>query len=84
MPASYALGKQFERFIDDLVREGRYNSKSEVLREGLRLLQDREQERTVKIEELRRAFREGLDSGPGIPAAKAFSGLKAKYKALSR
>lgn len=84
MPASYALGKQFERFIDDLVREGRYNSKSEVLREGLRLLQDREQERAVKIEELRRAFREGLDSGPGIPASRAFSRLKAKYKALSR
>lgn len=36
------LGKVLEEFVADLVKNGRYNSKSEVLREGVRLIQDRE------------------------------------------
>lgn len=36
------LGEQLENAVSDLVRNGRYNSKSEVLREGVRLVQDRE------------------------------------------
>ena len=36
------LGQQLESFVAQLVAAGRYNSKSEVLREGVRLVQDRE------------------------------------------
>ena len=36
------LGNQLESYVQRLVRSGRYNSKSEVLREGVRLVQDRE------------------------------------------
>ena len=36
------LGQQLESFVTSLVPTGRYNSKSEVLREGVRLIQDRE------------------------------------------
>ena len=36
------LGQQLEAFVTELVATGRYNSKSEVLREGVRLIQDRE------------------------------------------
>ena len=36
------LGKVLENFVTELVKTGRYNSKSEVLREGVRLIQDRE------------------------------------------
>jgi antitoxin ParD1/3/4 len=36
------LGQQLEGFVARLVEAGRYNSKSEVLREGVRLVQDRE------------------------------------------
>lgn len=36
------LGKVLEEFVTELVKSGRYNSKSEVLREGVRLIQDRE------------------------------------------
>ena len=36
------LGTQLESFVAKLVETGRYNSKSEVLREGIRLIQERE------------------------------------------
>jgi antitoxin ParD1/3/4 len=36
------LGKALEAFVADQVKNGRYGSKSEVLREGVRLIQDRE------------------------------------------
>ena len=60
MAGSYELGSQLSLFVDDLVAAGRYNSKSEVVREGLRLLQDREQVRQIKLDELRKAFQDGV------------------------
>jgi antitoxin ParD1/3/4 len=84
MPSSYALGDQFEKFINRLVKAGRFDSKSEVIRAGLRLLQEHEDERRVKLEELRAAFQAGIDSGSRIPADKVFARLKAKYEKMAR
>jgi antitoxin ParD1/3/4 len=42
MPNSFDLGNQLESFIAELVKSGRYNSKSEASREGVRLLQERD------------------------------------------
>jgi antitoxin ParD1/3/4 len=42
MASSVNLGRQLEGVVDDLVRTGRYGSRSEVLREGVRLVQERE------------------------------------------
>lgn len=42
MASSVDLGPQLEAYIETLVKVGRYNSKSEVLREGVRLVQERE------------------------------------------
>lgn len=83
MPASYALGNQLERFVDKLVKSGRYNSKSEVVREGLRLLANREQEREARIAGLRAAFRQGIESGPRVPADEVFDRLEAKYERMA-
>lgn len=38
---SAELGQQLEAYVAKLVESGRYGSKSEVLREGVRLIQDR-------------------------------------------
>jgi antitoxin ParD1/3/4 len=84
MPSSYALGDKFEKFVESLIKQGRYNSKSEVIRDGLRLLQDRERERAEKIKELREAFRQGIESGGHIPADEVFAELKARYKKMAR
>ena len=42
MAISAELGETLEKVVADLVENGRYNSKSEVLREGVRLVQERE------------------------------------------
>jgi len=82
MAGSYELGSQLSLFVQDLVAAGRYNSKSEVVREGLRLLQEREQVRQIKLDELRKAFQEGINSGRGGTAEVVFDGLEAKYAAM--
>jgi antitoxin ParD1/3/4 len=42
MPSSVDLGKKLESTVSKLVAKGRYNSRSEVLREGVRLVEERE------------------------------------------
>jgi antitoxin ParD1/3/4 len=64
MASSYSVGKHFEDLIDDLVESGRYASASEVMREGLRLVEEREERRKAKLEALRAEIQKGFDSGP--------------------
>lgn len=67
MPSSYTLGEHYEKFVRELVESGRYNSASEVLRDGLRLLEDAEVLRRVRTEELKQLIQEGLASGDAGP-----------------
>lgn len=67
MPSSYTLGEYYEKFVRDLVASGRYASASEVIRDGLRLLEDAEILRSVRTEELRKLIQEGIDSGEAGP-----------------
>ena len=60
---SIALSDHWVKFTADLVASGRYGSTSEVVREGLRLGEARE----AKLEQLRAAIQEGIDSGPAVP-----------------
>ena len=50
------LGPQLETFVTSLVETGRYNSKSEVLREGIRLIQEREARLTVLDQSIARGL----------------------------
>jgi antitoxin ParD1/3/4 len=65
MATSYSIGKHFEAFVERLIASGRYSTASEIIRDGLRLIEEREQSREAKLEWLRAAIQEGLDSGPG-------------------
>ena len=56
---SVALGPHFEDFIQESIQSGRYNNASEVVRSGLRLLEEQER----KMAFLRAAIEEGFDSG---------------------
>ena len=60
---SVSLSEHHDAFIAGLLESGRYNSASEVIREGLRLLEDREMERQAVLAELRQAVAKGLASG---------------------
>lgn len=76
------LGKQLESYVQQLVETGRYGSKSEVLREGVRLVQDRE----TKLAALDASIMRGLadaDAGRTKPAGEVFDRLEAKYRAMS-
>lgn len=80
MPTSVALGSHFEEFIKLQVSSGRYNNVSEVIRDGLRLLQDQEDLRRAKLEWLRTELQQGLVSGPATPLDMAE--VKAEAKRL--
>ena len=60
---SVSLGDHFIGFINERVESGRYNSASDVVRAGLRLLEEHE----AKVEVLREALVEGEQSGPATP-----------------
>jgi len=83
MPTSVALNSHFEEFIRSQVESGRYASISEVVRAGLRLLEDQQACREIQLEELREALAAGFDSGPGFPADDVFDGLEAKYSQMA-
>ncbi len=73
----------FEELIDGLLKGGRYNNASEVVREGLRLLEDRERLRQLKVEEIRRSIEEGRRDGRTFSAEEVFDRLEAKYTAMA-
>lgn len=56
---SISLGNHFEDFIKGRINNGRYKNASEVVRAGLRLLEEHEN----KVQALKDAIQEGLDSG---------------------
>ena len=60
---SFSLGDHFNRFIDTQVDEGRYSNASDVVRAGLRVLEERE----AHLATLRAALIQGENSGPSTP-----------------
>ena len=64
MAMNISLTPHLEAMIREKVESGSYNSASEVVREALRLLEEEDQLRELKIQRLRRDIREGLESGP--------------------
>ena len=56
---SISLGDHFENFVDSKVSTGRFKNASEVIRAGLRLLEEEE----TKVVALKKAIKDGIDSG---------------------
>ena len=79
MPSSYVIGEYFEQFIKSQIQQGRYASASEVIRDGLRALENREKLRAAKLEALRSDIQQGINSGPGRPVQEVAAELHARY-----
>jgi antitoxin ParD1/3/4 len=63
------LTDRLDRFVEAGVTSGRYGNASEIVREGLRLLEQRDQEQQAKLKRLRNAAKEGfgqIDRGEGV------------------
>jgi antitoxin ParD1/3/4 len=74
-----SLTPELERLVDEKVRSGRYASASEVIREGLRLLEDQEEIKQHRLAEIRQKIDRGLDQldkGQGVPGPEARSRLR--------
>ncbi|MFS2041850.1 MULTISPECIES: type II toxin-antitoxin system ParD family antitoxin [Rhizobium/Agrobacterium group] len=76
------LGKQLESYIQQLVNTGRYGSKSEVLREGVRLVQERETRLVALDASIMRGIADA-DTGRTKPASDVFSRLDTKYRVMA-
>lgn len=83
MPSSYVIGDHFESFIKEQIETGRYASASEVVRDGLRALEDRERLRAAKLAALRAEIQRGADSGAGIEAGAVFSEVRKRVTQAS-
>jgi antitoxin ParD1/3/4 len=75
-----SIGRRWEDFVDSVVRDGRYGSASEVVREGLRLVEERE----AKLKALRQTVEASLAEGGALSQDEVSAVLSAKAQALSK
>ena len=73
------LGTVFDSFIADLLKTGLYQSQSEVVREGLRLLKEREELKNLRLSELRKEIAIGseqADRGEFVDGEETFAEIR--------
>jgi antitoxin ParD1/3/4 len=83
MAMSADLGKTLEKFVTELVATGRYHSKSEVLREGVRLIQERETRLAALDASIARGVADA-DAGRIKSTSEVFDRLESKLKAKAK
>jgi len=82
-----SLTPELEKLVESKVKSGRYQSASEVIREGLRLLEDQDRLRETRLEEVRRKVQTGidqLDRGEAIDGETILAELKQKSETLRK
>jgi antitoxin ParD1/3/4 len=79
------LSPVFDKFIAELLQTGHYQSQSEVVREGLRLLKEREELKNLRLAELRKEIAVGseqADRGEFVDGPQAF--VKIRHRSVKR
>ena len=82
MPTSYTIGKHFEAFVQAQLASGRYNNASEVIRDALRLMEDRERRLAALDVAIERGMAD-INTGRVTAADTVFDRLEAKYARLA-
>lgn len=72
-----SVGERWERFVEDVVAEGRYASASELVREGLRLVEERE----AQLKSLRETIRASIARGGSNTAEEVRAHLREQRSA---
>jgi antitoxin ParD1/3/4 len=67
MTMNVSLSPQLEAMVKDKVASGRYTSASEVVREALRLMEQRDQLSAMRLQQLEQDIQDGLASGEPLP-----------------
>ena len=83
MASSANLGQHLELYVSELIKTGRYQSRSEVLREGVRLIEERE----TRLLTLDTSIARGLadaDAGRLTPVRDVANDLVAKYQKMAK
>lgn len=78
MPSSYTLGQHYESFVRAQLASGRYNNASEVLRDALRLMEERERWLAALDARIEKGIADG-QAGRVTPAEEVFGELEARY-----
>jgi antitoxin ParD1/3/4 len=76
-----SLTPELEKLVASKVESGLYQSASEVIREGLRLLEERDRLRELHFAEVRKKIQAGLgqlDQGEGIPGDQVYAEMRRK------
>lgn len=82
-----SLTPELEQLVQEKVSSGLYNSASEVVREALRLLIERDEMRKVRLEGLRREIARGVDAadrGESVPATEVFESLRRRNAEVNK
>jgi antitoxin ParD1/3/4 len=77
-PVTISLSPQQVERLNTAVESGAYASSSEVIREALRLWEQREEMRALEIARLKQAYEEGLASGEPVDGSSAMSKLRSE------
>lgn len=78
-----ALTPEMAGFVRGVVEAGEYASTSEAIREAVREWKERREPLRYTVDELRALVQEGIDSGPTVDGAEAFSRIRARLRTLS-
>jgi antitoxin ParD1/3/4 len=73
-----SLTRELDEFVTKKVKGGSYHTASEVIRDALRLLVEQDKLYQIRLQELRKAVKDGLESGEPIPAESVYRELRRK------
>lgn len=82
MTLNVSLTPQLEEMVKVKVQSGMYNSASELVREALRLIEERDRFRALQYAEMKKAIEEGMKD-PGVPAEEVFAAVRARIQVIA-
>jgi len=84
MSTSVVLSPHFEAFVQQQLASGRFNNTSEVIRAGLRLLEEQQQQFATRTLEMKAALAESIQGGEPRSAEEVFDEIETQVRELAK